>query len=133
MFKKSYNDAKKVVLRGNMFMLAIGMVLGTVFGAVVSSLATDIIMGAINHAVKSKLPDATKGLTNVYGMNIQNFVGALITFIVVTFVIFLALLLVFLIKNWRDSKKPAPAPVAPVPTTEELILAELKKMNANKK
>ncbi|MGX9395380.1 MscL family protein [Mycoplasma sp. 1573] len=132
MFKKSYNDAKKVVLKGNMFMLAIGMVLGTVFGAVVTSLATDIIMGAINYSVLSKLPK-DMSLENLYGMNIQKFIGALIAFIVVTFIIFFALLLVFLIKNWRDSKKPAPTPVAPVPTTEELILAELKKMNANKK
>lgn len=42
--KNAYKDAKKTVLKGNMFMLAIGLLLGAAFGAVVSSLANDVIM-----------------------------------------------------------------------------------------
>ncbi|MBN0919606.1 large conductance mechanosensitive channel protein MscL [[Mycoplasma] gypis] len=130
MFKKSWNDAKKVVAKGNMFMLAIGLLLGTVFGALVASLANDIIMGAIVNAVGDKMKDLSdmKHGAILYG----KFIGALINFLIVTGFIFFGLLIVYLIKNYRDSKKPKPAPVAPVPTTEELILAELKKLNSNK-
>jgi len=48
--RRSYDEAKKVVVKGNMFMLAIGLLIGASFGAVVTSLANDVIMAAIAKA-----------------------------------------------------------------------------------
>lgn len=128
MFKKSINDAKSVLKKGNVFMLAIGLLLGTVFSALVSSFANDILMAAIKHNI---LPEQ-KTEWVVAGMNVGKFLGALMTFVIVTLFIFIILIVWFLIVNYRASKKSAPAPVAPKPTTEELILEELKKLNSKK-
>ncbi|QJG66835.1 MscL family protein [Mycoplasma phocoenae] len=131
MFKKSWNDAKAVVIRGNMLMLAIGLILGAAFGAVVKSLANDIIMGAILNIIGS---DVTKGLEGMAQENILygKFLGALLYFLIVSVFIFFALLFVFLLKNFKDRKKVVPV-VEPKPTTEELILEELKKLNKKSK
>ena len=114
--RRSYDEAKKVVVKGNMFMLAIGLLIGASFGAVVTSLANDVIMAAI-------------------AIYIGKFLGALIQFIIVALFIFLALLLVYLIKNTIEyvkarKQKIEPEPI-PEPTIEELTLAELKKLNEN--
>ena len=108
--RRSYDEAKKVVVKGNMFMLAIGLLIGASFGAVVTSLANDVIMAAIAKAFHVQV-------------------------IIVALFIFLALLLVYLIKNTIEyvkarKQKIEPEPI-PEPTIEELTLAELKKLNEN--
>lgn len=128
MFKKSCKDAWTVVKRGNMFMLAIGLLLGTAFNAVVSSLANDVIMAAIAKAFNAK---SVEELT-VGPVLIGKFLAALISFLIVATIIFILLVVVFLVKNAieaRKLKKNPPVVEEPKPTTEELILAEIKKLN----
>lgn len=134
MFKKAIKSAKSHIQRGNMFMLAIGLLLGTVFGAVVSSLANDIIMSYIstNLLKYNNLDDYV-----VSGMKVGKFLGVLLNFIIVTVFIFVVLVIYYLIYNFRKAKlekaKATEAPAPKVPTTEELILAELKELNQNLK
>ncbi|WP_371246073.1 MscL family protein [Mycoplasmopsis agassizii] len=136
-FKKASSQSLAVIKRGNMFMLAIGLLLGTVFGALVGALANGIIMGAINEAVAASGVALSNGLRfgsipsdgGVGAIRVDLFIGALINFVVVAFFIFLMLVGYFLIVNWRESRKPQPEPAPVVPTTEELILEELKKLN----
>ncbi|SYV95032.1 large conductance mechanosensitive channel protein, partial [Mycoplasmoides gallisepticum] len=45
--KNAMKNATQVVKRGNIFMLAIGLLLGTSFNAVIASLANDVIIAAI--------------------------------------------------------------------------------------
>ncbi|NQZ29515.1 MAG: MscL family protein [Mycoplasmatales bacterium] len=152
MFKKSWKDTKKVVSRGNMFMLAIGMLLGTAFGLVVKSLANDVIMGAIAKAFGYKgvaymsvgttkwdtvriLDSSTAGFHFEHGLPLNGvmygkFLSALIGFVVVSFFIIIALMAVYLIINYRHRNDPVPAPAAP--TVDEQILEELKKLNSSK-
>lgn len=128
MFKKSCKDAWAVVKRGNMFMLAIGLLLGASFNAVVSSLANDVIMAAIAAAFNvDEIEKLTAG-----PVLIGKFLATVISFLIVSFVIFTSLTLVFLIKNAKEQKrlkKNPPVKEEPKPTTEELILAELKRLN----
>ncbi|AZZ65623.1 MscL family protein [Metamycoplasma phocicerebrale] len=128
--KKTFKDAKNVVLRGNMFMLAIGLLLGASFGAVVSSLANDVIMAAIASVFSVSDLSSWK----VGPILIGKFLAALLQFIIVATFIFLGLIIVFGIKNLADYNKAKKLPIEPekepVPTTEELILAELQKLNS---
>lgn len=128
MFKKSCKDAWNVVKRGNMFMLAIGLLLGAAFNTVVNSLANDVFMAPIaKHLGFDELKDWTAG-----GVLIGKFLAALISFLIVSLIIFLMLIIVFLCMNAHKARmeKKHPKPVEePKPTTEELILAELKKLN----
>ncbi len=151
-FNKSWKDAKKVVSRGNMFMLAIGLLLGSAFGLVVNSLANDVITGAIAKGLGFngiqymsagttkwevvKVLDATpegfhleKGLP-LNGIMYGKFIAALIGFLVVATFIFVGLLVVYMIINHRKRNDPAPAPAGP--SIDEQILAELKQLNTSK-
>ncbi|AWX42944.1 large conductance mechanosensitive channel protein [Metamycoplasma cloacale] len=131
-FRNAASDARKVVSKGNMFMLAIGIIIGTAFSAVVSSLANDVIMEAIKSIWKGADGDLEKWtLSN--GVKIGKFLGALLNFVVVSLFIFATLMIIYSIKNIHDYRKHKNDPIteepAPEPTHEELMLAELKKMN----
>ncbi|MFV8483865.1 MscL family protein [Mycoplasma sp. Z473B] len=138
--KKSWSESKAQMKRGNLLMLAIGFLLGGVFTALVSSFANDIIMAAITTAF-GKTPDTWVIGTKADGSGgifIGKFLAALIQFIIVSAVVFGILYFYFLIRNYRAYRKElknpvveAPAEAAPALTTEELILAELKKLNSN--
>ncbi|VEU70867.1 MscL family protein [Mycoplasmopsis glycophila] len=129
--KSAMKDAKQVFKKGNILLLAIGLLIGTVFGALVKSLADDIIMAPI-----SKLLGFDELKNMVYGgVRVGNFLAALLTFIIVSLMLFVLLVGYFVVANHvkakKEAKNPTPAPAAPAPTTEELILAELQKLNEN--
>ncbi|WP_426461504.1 MscL family protein [Mycoplasma hafezii] len=131
-YKKAMSDSKSMLKKGNILFLAIGLLLGTVFGALVTSLAQDVIMAPIAHLLKF---DELKLWVTKGGVRIGNFLAALLSFVIVSLVVFLILFGYFLVHNSvkarKEAKNPTPAPAAPAPTTEELILEELKKLNQN--
>ncbi|VEU60993.1 large conductance mechanosensitive channel protein [Mycoplasmopsis bovigenitalium] len=129
MFKKASKDAWNVVKRGNMFMLAIGLLLGAAFNELVKSLANDIIMPPIAKMIGTQSFEKWEW----QGMLIGKFLGALIAFLITATIIYIFLMIVFLIRGsiiaWKNKRKPAEPEKLPEPTTEELILEELKKLN----
>ncbi|UUD36904.1 large conductance mechanosensitive channel protein [Mycoplasmopsis californica] len=131
--RKSFSDARKALSKGNMIMLAIGLIIGAAFGAVVKSLADDVIMAAIVKfvGVNEKLAE-----WQVNGIYVGKFLAALLYFVIVFVFLFIFLGSYFLIRNLviaaREKRKPKEEPAAPAPTTEELILEELKKLNSKK-
>lgn len=110
------------VKKGNVLDLAVAVIIGGAFGAIVTSLVNDLIMpligiiiGGIDFTGLSlKVGDAT--LT--YG----NFIQAVVNFLIIAFVIFL------LIRQVKKLEKPAPAAPAapPEPSAEEKLLAEIR-------
>lgn len=80
--KKTFEEFKKFILRGNILDLAIGVVMGTAFGKIVSSLVADIIMplvGLIMGGVSFKDLSITIRDTSIaYGLFIQNIIDFLI-------------------------------------------------------
>lgn len=116
-------EFKTFILRGNVLDLAIGIIIGVAFGAVVTSLVNDIIMppigfllGKVNFA--DKFIDLTGGsfaslkaardagaAVIAYG----NFINVLINFLIISLVIFLVVKAV----NRMMPAKPAPV-AAPV-------------------
>ena len=114
-------EFRDFAIKGNVIDLAIGIIIGTAFGRIVTSLVTDIIMPPlgvllgkvdfsnmyINLSGKAyaSLADAkTAGAATInYGM----FINTIIDFVIVAFVIFL---MVRAINHMK--KAPVPAPVA---------------------
>ncbi len=141
--KTAWKDALKLVLKkGNIWALAVGVLIGSTFGAVINSLANDIIMNAIAKAggikgVEALAVGATKWDANgipVDGIKYGKFLSVLFSFVIISF--FLVASTAISIFVWRRitrkkhaAEKASPAPVV-VPTTDELILAELIKLNA---
>jgi large conductance mechanosensitive channel len=128
-------------MRGNVIDLAVAVVIGAAFNAIVTSLVNDIIMpilGAVTGgldfsnyfiAMSSKvtadnLADARKqGAVLAYG----NFLTLVINFIIVAFVLFLVIRGIS-----RFAAKPA-APVAPPPPPRsELLLQEIRDLLAKR-
>lgn len=87
--KKTLSEFKEFICRGNVIDLAVGVIIGSAFGKIVTSLVNDILMpiigviiGGIDFTSLSiKVEDATIS----YGMFIQN----IIDFLIVAFCIFI--------------------------------------------
>ena len=115
-----WKDFKAFVLKGNILDLAIAVVIGAAFGAIVTSLVNDIIMplvgiilGGIDFAALSiQIGSATVA----YG----KFIQAIVNFLIIAFVIFLVMKAMIKLK-----KQEAPAP-PPGPTAEEKLLTEIR-------
>lgn len=119
-------EFRDFIARGNVVDLAVAVIIGGAFGAIVSSFVKDIIMpvislltGGIDFAnwfipLKGG-PYPTLQAAQAAGaatINIGLFLNAIITFLIVAFAMFLV------VKSMNAMKKPAPAAPA-APTTKD--------------
>ena len=107
-------EFKEFALKGNIVDLAVAVIIGAAFGAIISSLVDDVITPllltpALESIGAKDISQLTWG-TVKYG----NFLSAIIKFIVIAFVLFLLLRGL----NKIIKKKAA----APAPTAEEILL-----------
>jgi len=127
-------EFKAFIMRGNVIDLAVGIIIGAAFTAIVGSLVTDIfnpllgmMMGGIDFSnvfiVLSGERQATLEATRDGGaavLAIGVFINACINFIIVGFAIF------WLIKVLSRFKEKQADPGPPAPTREEVLLAEIR-------
>jgi len=128
-----FSEFKTFVAKGNVMDLAVGVIIGGAFGAIVTSLVKDVITPAIamvspkpidfsSIAIGGHWALAADGKTwaLVGGIMIGNFINAIISFLILAFVVFF-----FLVKpmNHLMTKLNPPAPPAgPAPTPEDTLL-----------
>ena len=122
-------EFKEFAMRGNVIDLAVGVVIGGAFGKIVSSLVDSIIMPVLGVATSGKNfsdlatqigTDADgKAILLKYGM----FVQSIIDFVIIAFVIFMA------IRGINKLKKPE-VPAAPPPPRQEVLLEEIRNLLA---
>ena len=115
-----FKEFKEFAVKGNVIDLAIAVVIGAAFGAIVSSLVDDVITPLLLtpalKAINAQDIDKLVWGTVKYG----KFLSAVIKFIVVAFILFL------IVKGINSmKKKEAPAP-PPAPTTTEKLLMEIR-------
>ncbi len=123
-------DLKAFLLRGNIVDLAVAVVIGAAFGAIVTSLVNDIITPLIlNPALKAAGVDKIAELT-WNGVAYGSFLSAVINFLVVGTVLFFVVKAAEKAQN-LGKKEEAVDEEAPAPTQEEL-LAEIRDLLANK-
>jgi large conductance mechanosensitive channel len=126
-------EFKKFAMRGNVVDLAVGVIIGAAFGLIVNSLVNDIVMPLIGSVTggldfsnyfiplsakvtATSLAEARKqGAVLAWG----NFVTLVINFLIIAWVLFLA------IKGINRLKEaPRPAPAAPPPEVQ--LLTEIR-------
>jgi large conductance mechanosensitive channel len=103
---KMINEFKAFINKGNVLDLAVALILGTAFGAIVKSLVDDIIMPPVGKLIGGV---DFKALTIDLGgatINYGNFINTIITFVIVAFALFL------IIRAYRRMRPPTPAEVA---------------------
>ena len=112
-------EFKKFISRGNVIDLAVGVIMGSAFGKIVSSLVSDIIMpivGIISGGIDFTNLSLTIGKANIkYGVFIQNVVD----FLIISFCIFIMVKVVNKITH-KDNEEKKPVP--PKNTNEEKLL-----------
>lgn len=120
--RKFMNDFKAFAVKGNVMDLAVAVIIGGAFGAIVTSFVNDLVMPLI--AALFAIPDFSGLAFNVNGTPIMigMFIQAVINFLVVALSIFVIIRLLARFKK-KEEAKPA---AAPVPTREEILLAEIR-------
>jgi large conductance mechanosensitive channel len=83
-------DFKSFIMRGNVVDLAVAVIVGAAFNAVVQSFANDVIMGFIG-AIFGQPNFKEVSLHVASGrVNVGNFITAVVNFVIVAFAVFLA-------------------------------------------
>lgn len=126
-------EFKKFISRGNVLDMAVGLILATYFGAIVKSLVNDVIMppigillGGVNFSSLKIILQEANGDTAEVAIQYGLFINTIITFLIVSFTIFLV------VKGYNKSKdrltKQKEEAVASIPTLskEEQLLTEIR-------
>lgn len=126
-----FKEFKKFIMRGNMIDLAVGMIIGTAFNAIVTSFVNDIIMPLLGWAIGDTdfsnlylvLGSLPKGVSEapatlaeakelgIATWNYGNFITAVLHFLIMAIIVFL--MVKAMNKLAEAKKKPEEAPAAP--------------------
>ena len=122
-------DLKAFLLRGNIVDLAVAVVIGAAFGAIVTSFVNDIITPLIlNPAMKAAGVEKIAQLS-WKGVAYGSFLSAVINFLVVGTVLFFVVKAAEKAQNLGKKEEAAEEEAAP---TQEELLAEIRDLLANK-
>lgn len=122
------SEFKDFIAKGNAMDLAVGVIIGGAFGAIVNSLVSDVITPALlNPALKAAQVENLAELKTDGGILYGKFLAAVISFLVIAFVIFI---MVKAINSMK--KKEAPAPAAPSGPSQEELLTQIRDLLKNK-
>lgn len=134
--KKIFNEFKTFIARGNVIDLSVGVVMGTAFSKIVTSLVNDVIMPLVGIAIGGidftslsfKLGDAV--------INYGNFIQEIVNFLIIAFCIFIIVKAINkLTENLekskekllkKEEKKKEEAPKEEAKSNEELLLIEIR-------
>ncbi|MEM9906021.1 MAG: large conductance mechanosensitive channel protein MscL [Cyanobacteria bacterium P01_D01_bin.44] len=117
------NDFKAFLLRGNVVDLAVAVVIGAAFGAIVTSFIEDIITPLIlSPALAAAGVDDIASLS-AGGIKYGLFLSAVLNFVVIGFVLFL------IVRAFEKMKRKDEVEAAE-PTAEEKLTASLDRLNA---
>lgn len=112
-------EFKAFIMKGNVLDLAVAVVIGGAFGAIISSLVGDVITPLLlAPAMQAAGVDDINALA--WGaVKYGNFLSAVIKFIVIAWILFL------IVKAFNAMKKPE-APAAPAGPTQEELLTQIR-------
>lgn len=117
-----FKSFREFILRGNVLDLAVAVIIGASFGAIVTSLITDIVTPLLLQPAMDALGVAELEKVQIHGIKYGKFLAAVISFLVTAFIVFA---LVRLSNRLKAKKDAAPAP-APTPTRDQELLAEIR-------
>lgn len=131
-------EFREFAMRGNVVDLAVGLILGAAFGAIITSFVNDIIMppigvmlGGVDFAnlfvllkagAKAPPPYESVAAAKAAGavtLNVGVFINTLINFVLVAFAMFM------LVKGMNAARRTAP-PAPPEAPPQEKLLAEIR-------
>lgn len=127
-------EFKEFITRGNVMDMAVGIIMGSAFTAIVKSLVDDVLMpvigilfGGIDFTslkVVLRAADEAAGIEEA-ALKYGNFIQNIVSFLLIALVIFL--MVKGMNKLRRKTEEPAPAPAPdPEPSEEVKLLTEIR-------
>ena len=144
--KKFFEEFKAFVMRGNVMDMAVGVIVGGAFGAITTSLVSNVVTPLLAVLFKSPNPDALNitlraadeaAGTEAIVLGLGTFLGAIINFLVIALVLFSVIKAMNkakeLAENLKKKEEEEAAAEEPAkPTTEELLTAILEELKSKK-
>ena len=128
------SEFKEFAMRGNVIDLAVGVVIGGAFGKIVASLVDAIIMpvvgvltGGVNFSTLA-VAIATSPKGEPVLLKYGAFIQAVVDFLIIAFVIFIAIRAI----NQLNKKPPAAPAAPPPPPRQEVLLEEIRNLLAKR-
>lgn len=132
---KIIKEFKEFAVKGNMMDMAIGIIIGTAFGRIITSLVEDVIMppfgfvlGEFNFATlkivlkDAEYNDAGKIVKDAISLNYGNFIQVLLNFIIIALTIFFFIKLINAIRQKANDPENTT-----VPTPKDIgLLSEIR-------
>ena len=109
--KAFMKEFKEFISRGNVMDMAVGIIIGGAFTAIVNSLVADIINPLLGCFVSMDFSAWTIPLVGEAALGIGNFINAVISFLIMAFILFS--IIKAMNKAASLGKKPEEAPAAP--------------------
>ena len=125
-------EFKEFAMKGNVVDMAVGVIIGAAFGKIVSSLVKNVIMPPIGMALSGV---SFTDLATTIGMGADGkpvllkygaFFQSVFDFLIIAFVIFMA------IRGLNKLKNPPVAAVPPPPPKQEVLLEEIRNLLAKR-
>ena len=106
--KKFFKEFKEFAMRGNVIDMAVGIIIGGAFKAIIDSLIANFIQPLLDAILPApqEMPEGTWAA----GPAIASFIGVVISFILTAFVLFL---IIKAMNKAKDMRKKEEAPAAP--------------------
>ena len=144
--KKFFEEFKAFVMRGNVMDMAVGVIVGGAFGAITTSLVSNVVTPLLAVLFKSPNPDALNitlraadeaAGTEAIVLGLGTFIGAILNFLVIALVLFSVIKAINKAKELAEAAKKkeeeeAAAEEPAKPSTEELLTAILEELKSRK-
>ena len=151
--KKFFEEFKSFAMRGNVIDLAVGMIIGSAFGKITTSLVNDVIMPAVSILMGGvsftdwKLvlkeavlnPDGTEAAAEV-AIKYGNLIAVIVDFVILAFAIFCMVKLINTMREKAEALRKKEeeaaveeAPAEPEPSAEEKLLTEIRDLLKERK
>lgn len=115
--KKFLEEFKAFAMRGNVLDMAVGVVVGSAFTAIVTSIVQNLLTPLLGLLI----PDSTFAEWAPGGFGIGAVINSIITFLITAFVVFLLVKGVNKLTHLKKQEETQEPAEPKVPTTEELL------------
>lgn len=121
-------EFKEFAFKGNVLDLAVGVIIGAAFSAIVKSFVDDIITPLLLNPALERAHVKNIAELSWNGVKYGSFLSSVISFFIVAMVLFLLITMVN-----KLNRKPEPVPVVPAgPTEDQKLLAEIRDLLKSK-
>jgi large conductance mechanosensitive channel len=137
-----FREFKEFAIRGNVIDLAVGVIIGAAFGKIVDALVKDVLMPPLGYLIggvdlsKMKIvlkPGDAAAKVEEVAVLYGSFLNAIFEFLIIALCIFMVVKIMNKLKR-NEAEEVAVTPAAPpAPSTEEVLLTEIRDILAAKK